>query len=389
MQFRTGLLIALAVAVPTASFADFRYDETTKVTGGSIVSMTKFLGAFSKNARQITDPVNSTILVKGNRKAHITKDSTEIIDLDHETITNIDHVKKQYSVTTFQEMKAAMEEAAKKAEQQQAQAQPPQQPTPPPSGPPPEMHFKVNVNNTGLSKPVAGLSAKQTILKMSLEAKDQKTGQSGNMAMNNDMWMVPEIPGYSEIHDFDERMASKMDRGYSDAMPALMTPQTLQAQPGMFTGMSDMATEMSKLHGVPVSQVMRIGSTTDGSFLPADSEAALPQSNGPNVGQAASNAVGDAATNAATSTAESKITSKVPLPGFGGFGGFHKKKDQQQQQQATQKAPAQTWAVLMETSVEMTNFSSASIDPSLFNVPAGYTKVPSEYQKAHQEGAAK
>jgi hypothetical protein len=148
----------------------------------------------------------------------------------------------------------------------------------------------------------------------------------------------------------------------------------------MFTGMSDMAKEMSKLHGVPVSQVMRIGSTTDGSFLPADSEAALPQSNGPNMGQAASNAAGDAA----SSTAQNKIASKIGLGGFGGFGGFHKKKDQQQQQQAAQTTPAQTWAVLMETSIEMTNFSSASIDPALFNVPAGYTKVPSEYQKAHQ-----
>ncbi|HXY02869.1 MAG TPA: hypothetical protein VEI49_04785 [Terriglobales bacterium] len=379
MQFRTRLLVALALAVPTASFADFRYDETTKVTGGSLVSMTKFMGAFSKNARQITDPVNSTILVKGNRKAHITKDSTEIIDLDQETITNIDNVKKQYSVTTFQEMKAAMEEAAKKAAQPPAQPQTPQ-PASPPSGPPPEMHFKVNVNNTGLSKPVAGLTAKQSVLKMLLEAKDQQSGQSGNLAMNNDMWMVPEIPGYSEIHDFDERMAAKMAAGYSDTMPALMTPQTLQAQPGMFTGMSDMAKEMSKLKGVPVSQVMRIGSTTDGSFLPADSEAPLPQSNGPNMGQAASNAAGDAA----TSTAENKITSKLGVPGFGGFGGFHKKKDQQQQQQAAQQAPLQKWAVLMESSVEMTNFSTASIDPALFNVPAGYTKVPSEYQKTHQ-----
>ncbi len=393
MQLRTSLIVALTLATPLTSFADFRYDETTKVTGGSIVSMTKFLGAFSKNARQITDPVNSTILVKGNRKAQITQESTEIIDLDHETITKIDHVKKQYSVTTFQEMKAAMEEAEKKAQQeQQSQPQTPQQPTTP-SAPPPEMHFKVNVNNTGLSKPVAGLNAKQSILKMSLEAKDQKSGQTGNMAMNNDMWMVPEIPGYSEIHEFEERMAAKMDRGYSDAMPALMTPQTLQAQPGMFTGMSDMAEQMSKLHGVPVSQVVRIGSTTDGSFLPADSEAALPQSNGPNAGsvanQAASNATNSAA-NTATANAENKVGGH--MGSFGGvpsslgnlgFGGFHKKK-QQQQQQATATPPAQTWTVLMESSIEMTNFSSASIDPALFNVPAGYSKVPSEYQKTHQ-----
>jgi hypothetical protein len=40
--------------------------------------------------------------------------------------------------------------------------------------------------------------------------------------------------------------------------------------------------------------------------------------------------------------------------------------------------------VLMESTVEMTNFSSASVDSTLFNVPAGYAKVPSEYQKSQQ-----
>jgi hypothetical protein len=75
------------------------------------------------------------------------------------------------------------------------------------------------------------------------------------------------------------------------------------------------------------------------------------------------------------------------VPGLGnlGLGGFHKKK-QQQPQPATQAAgpSGQNWVVLMESSIETTNFSSASIDPSLFAVPAGYTKVPSEYQEVHQ-----
>jgi hypothetical protein len=388
MKVRTGLLLALTLALPLAGFADFRYDETTKITGGSIVSMTKFLGAFSKNARQITDPVNSTILVKGNRMAHINKETTEIIDLDNETITNIDRTKKQFSVTTFQEMKAAMELAAMKAQQQP----PAEKTTEAPSAPPPQVNFKVNVTNTGASKQVTGLAATESILKMSVEAKDQKSGQTGNMAMTNDMWMAPEIPGYGEVRDFNERMALKMGPVFGGATSSLMSPQTLQAQPGMFSGMADMAKEMSKLKGVPVSQIMRMGSTADGSPLPAASEAPLPQSNGPTAGsvadQAASNAANSAA-NTATANAENKAGSK--MGSFGGvpsslgnlgFGGFHKKKQQQQQQAAAQ--PAQNWMVLMESSTEMTNFSSASVDPSLFNVPAGYTKVPSEYQKPQQ-----
>ncbi len=391
MRLRTVLVFGLSLALPLSTFADFRYEETTRITGGSLVSMAKFAGAFSKSARQITDPVTSTVLVKGNRMAHINPDSTEIIDLDKETITNIDHAKKTYTVVTFQEMKAAMEEAARKAQEQQ-----PAQQSKEPAGntPPPEVHFKVSVTNTGASKQVAGLSAAESILKMSVEAKDQKSGQSGDMAMTNDMWMVPEIPGYKEVRDFQQRLALKMGTMFSGPTRSMMSPQALNAQPGMFTGMADMAKEMSKLKGVPVSQIMRIGSTVDGSPLPAASEAPLPPSNGPTVGsvasQAANNAA-DSAANSATATAENKVASKMGsfggvASGLGGFGGFHRKKKQQEPAAAQPtKADQQKWAVLMESSVETTNFSSASVDSSLFDVPAGYTRVPSEYQKAHQQ----
>ena len=397
MHIRTGLALALCIVLPSSSFADFRYDETTKITGGSLVSMAKFAGAFSKGARQLTDPVNSTILVRGNRMAHINQDTTEIIDLDQETITKIDSTKKQYSVVTFQEMKAAMEEAMRKAQAQPQQA--PHQATD--ATPPPEMKFKVSVTNTGATKQVAGLAASESILKMSMEAKDQKSGQTGNMAMTNDMWMAPEIPGYSEVRDFNARMATKMSTMYSGAMPSLMSPQMLSAQPGMFSGMADMAKEMSKLKGVPVAQIMRMGTTADGSPLPAASEAPLPKSSGPDAGAIADQAATDAANsaaNTAASNAENKAGSHMgsfggvaSSIGLGGFGGFHKKK--QPEQPAAQPAPANgapanaappTTAVLMESSMEMTRFSSAPVDATLFAVPAGYSKVASEYQKSHQ-----
>jgi len=392
MHIRTSLVLGLCVALPSSSFADFRYDETTKVTGGSLVSMAKFAGAFSKQAHQITDPNNSTILVKANRMAHINQESTEIIDLDKETITRMDHAKKQYTVVTFQEMRAAMEEAMKKA-----QAQPQQAPAPQPASttPPPEMKFKVSVTNTGASKQVAGLSASESILKMSMQAKDQQSGQTGNIAITNDMWMAPEIPGYGEVRDFNRRMAVKMGTVFSGAMPSSVSPQMLSTQPAMGSGMADMAKEMSKLKGVPVSQVMRMGTTLDGSPLPAASEAPLPASNGPTAGsiagQAATNATNSAA-NTATSNAENQAGSHMGsfsgvASSLGSFGGFHKKKPQPDPS-TTQTTPANgpppNSAVLMESTTEMTNFSSAPVDPALFNVPAGYSQVPSEYQKSHQ-----
>jgi hypothetical protein len=396
MNIRPALALGLCLALPSTCFADFRYDETTKITGGSLVSMAKFAGAFSKSARSITDPVNSTILVKGNRMAHINQESTEIIDLDQETITNIDNVKKQYSVVTFAEMKAAMEEAVKKA-QQQAAAAPAATPTN--TAPPPEMKFKVSVTNTGASKQVAGLPATESILRMSVDAKDQTSGKTGGMAMTNDMWMAPEIPGYDQVRDFNRRLAEKMGSMMGSSMRSLMSPQMLSAQPGMASGMADMTKEMSKLKGVPVSQIMRMGSTLDGTPLPAASEAPLPPSpNMPGAGDIAGQAANNAATSA-TNTAAANAENKVGghMGSFGGvpsslgnlgFGGFHKKKpqpaDQPAQPAAAQPGAApQNAAVLMESSTEMTNFSSGSVDASLFNVPAGYAKTLSEYQRTH------
>ena len=390
MKMSRSLALSLCLALPTSALADFQYSETTKVTGGSLVELAKFASHFSKQAHSITDPVTSSIYLKGNRMARVEPDHTEITDLDQETITHIDTAKKQYWVMTFQEMKQAMEAAMAKAKE--AQAQQPQQPAN--SAPPPDVKFNVSVNNTGASKQVAGLAASESILKMTAIITDQQTQKSGTFGINNDMWMVPEIPGYEQVRDFQRRFAEKMGDMFSGSLPRSMM------QPGMGTGMADMAKEMSKLKGVPVAQIMRMGSTMDGSPLPAASEAPLPQSNTPSGGSAAGQAADQAATNAANSAtntaasnAESKLGSKMGSfggvansIGLGGFGGFHKKKpDQQQQQQQQANAQQQNVAVLMETSIETTNFSSAPVDPSKFAVPAGYTKIPSEFQKQLQK----
>jgi hypothetical protein len=392
MNLRNGLAVLMCLAIPATSFADFRYSETTQITGGSLVSMTKFVGAFSKSARTMSDPVESTILIKGNRMANIHPDHTQIIDLDQETITEIDTTKKQYSVMTFQEMKQAIEDAVKKAQEQQQQQKP--QPQEKSSTPAPEMKFKVEVTNTGAAKDVAGLSAKEAVLKMSLDAKDQQSGQTGGMAMTNDMWMAPEIPGYDQVREFNKRFAQKMGDTFSAAARSMLSPAMLGAQPGMMSGMADMAKEMSKLHGVPVYQTMRMGTTLNGQPLPSASEAPLPKSNGPSgndIAQTAANNAATSATDTAASNAESKAGSH--MGSFGGvagslgnlgFGGFHKKKPAAApaaQPETPAAGATPDYSVLMESTTQMTAFSSSSVDASLFAIPAGFTKVANEYQK--------
>jgi hypothetical protein len=367
LYLKAGLLAAVpAMLIAPCAYADFTYTETTQITGGSVMQLMKVAGTFSKAAREAGAPVVSTVIVKGNRMTRIGQQQTEIIDLDNETVTTIDHQKQQYTVMTFEQMRQQMEKAMQKAQQQQEQQkQTPQQSAPSNT----DVKFEVHVRNTGATRDVAGLSANEAILTMAMDATDKTSGQTGSMAITNDLWLAPEIPGYDEVKDFYRRYAEKMHIVFNGAL----NPAMLAQYPGAGQGMADMIKEMSKLKGVPVLQVMRMGMTANGTPLPAASEAPLPPP--PDTPSA-----GDVAQGAAEQSTTSAIASKMgPLGGLaGGFGGFgHKKKKADPapapaDAQAT--APA-TAAVLVESNTQLTAFSQAAANESMFAVPAGYKQV--------------
>ena len=363
---RTSLILILALATSPFLFADYTYQETTQITGGSLLSMMKMAGAFSSQARKAGEPVVSTIYLKDNRMAQVSADSTEIIDLDKETITRIDNLKHTYTVVTFEQMKEQMERARQEMQKQQAE-HPSSAPAAKPDANDVKVSFDVKVRKTGGEKQVSGLSSKEAILTMTMNATDQKTQQNGAMAITNDMWMVPEIPGYDQVREFHKRMAEKM--GPIFAGVGMDMSKMLAQHPGADQAIADMGKEMQKLDGVPVMQVMRMGTTVNGQPLPAASEAPLPPDATPAMPSA-----GDVA----KQSAASMLTSRFGLGGFG-------KKKQNDQPPADQgqkgNAPPPTAAVLMESHTTVSSFSSAPVDSSHFEVPTGFKQVQSQMDK--------
>src|SRR6202041_3208116 len=136
----------------------------------------------------------------------------------------------------------------------------------------------------------------------------------GALAITNDMWLAISTPVYDEVRAFDVKFGQKMGTVFSGNQ-TMQGMQALMAQPGAAKGMSEMASEVQKLKGVPILQVMRMGMTSNGQPLPAASEAPLPASHGPAMPSA-----GDVGQQTATSAIASK------LGGFGGLGGFGHKK---------------------------------------------------------------
>jgi hypothetical protein len=357
MKIIQGVVLGVSVAASASLHADFSYTETTQITGGSMLGLMKMAGAFSRQARQVGDPIISTVAIKGNRMAHINPDRTEIIDLDAETITTIDTLKRQYTVMTFEQMKQQIAAAAAKMKEQQqkTEAKTAEQPATT------DVKFQIHVRNTGQGKDVSGLSTKESILTMNMDATDKSSGQTGSLAITNDMWLAPEVPGYDEVKEFYRKFALKMGTVFNSAI----NPAMLAQYQGAGKGMAEMAEEMSKLKGTPLLQVMRMGMTTDGTPLPAASEAPLPTPAGPAMPSA-----GDVA----QQTASAAIASRLGGFGLGGFGKKKKADPAPTDSDSTAAAQTQTSGVLMETNTQMGNFSRTVNDAS-FVIPAGFKLV--------------
>ena len=320
--------------------ADFSYQQSSKITGGAIAGAMRVAGAFSSKARE---PMTATILVKGHRMAHVTADTAQITDLDKETITSINFAKKTYSVMTFEQMRQMMQDAADRMGQKTNDA---------------DINFKANVRETGQSKPIAGLTAKEVILTMTMEGTDKKSGQQGAMNIISDMWLAPNIPGYGEVRDLHRLMATKIGWTPGQNFGAMMGRQGS----GMGKGMADMAKEMAKLDGVPVLQVMTMTgeSTGDpGSEGAARSDRPPPQNSDAGSQSSAAEALGR-------------------LGRIGGLGGFGRKKkdpDPNTTSQPAQSSQSSSAGALMEITTESSGFSSAPVDPSKLEVPAGFKEV--------------
>ncbi|MBZ5675905.1 MAG: hypothetical protein LAP61_16820 [Acidobacteriia bacterium] len=328
---RTFLAAIVLVTSCAALRADFSYQETTQMTGGALVKILRMGGPFTRKARE---PIVSTVLIKGNRMATLGKENSTIIDLDKETITEINIAKKNYSVVTFAQMRQAMDDAMAKA---QAQEQKKQKAEPKGNV---EAKFKVSAKATGKTKSVKGLTAKEMVITMDLEGTDKDSGQSGSMTVIDDAWMAT-VPGYEQVKAFRQKMAQKMAREFQPELSRMA-----MADPRMMQGMAESAKELSKVSGVPVETVMKMG-----TGITVDTTDSSSDKQGPSVRDA--------------------ITGSIP------FG--RKKKDPEPEPKQDPKQSGA--ALLLEMTTDMTSFSSSAVDASMFDIPAGFKMVDSDLVK--------
>jgi hypothetical protein len=329
-----GIMAVAALQLP----ADFTYRETTTITGGAMLSMMKVVGVFSKQARE---PVQSTVAVKGDKMLHRSQQQATVIDLAAQTVTTIDMQKKTYTVMTFEEYRRMMEQMSQKMHQSQDQGG--------------KMEFKVSATEPGNTKEIAGYRTKEMVLRMEMQATDQKSGQQGSMVISSDIWLAPSVAGYQEVRAFYTRMGEKLAFNPGGGMFA--------SSPEASKNMGELYKEIGKLDGIPVLQTISMG---------------VP-------GQPGS---GDASAQPGSGGQQQQQQQPAARPSLGGalggalggkFGLGRKKQQQDDQastgQQSQQQQGGGNPGSLMEATTEMSGFSSDPVDESNFAVPAGFKRV--------------
>ena len=147
--------------------------------------------------------VEGRTAVKGNRKATINETTGQIVDLSEEKVYDLDFKKKQYTVTTFDEIRRRMREAEERAKKEAQKEDP--------AAARSRRSRRRNTRSTSTSRTPARRSRspattrKNTIVTVTVREKGKTLEQAGGMVMTNDMWLGPQIPALKEIADFDMR----------------------------------------------------------------------------------------------------------------------------------------------------------------------------------------
>jgi hypothetical protein len=411
----TRVIALVLLAGPVACYADSSYEHTSQITGGQFINGLKNIPFISKQMKSLTDPTSEITMVHGNQKAIVSKDYTEIWDLDKEVIIHIDNTKKTYSVVTFADMRkmieempakmAQMQEQMKEAQAKAAQQQKGQTPQVPPNL---QFAFSTDVKDTGLSKMIGPYSATQHILTMKTIVTDTNNpGTNITYAFTNEIWTTPDVPQeMKDVQDFDMRFGKKLMEGMDvkDLMTSMANMrnggqmammQMFGAKPGAGDSFAQMQKELAKIKGTRVLEITRMG----GSGTGIDAQPGTPASGAQT--PSGSSAAGQVATNTAQNTASSTASAATGhvggIPGAalgsavsGALGGmFSHKKAAQPATPPPAAPPAATPAgqtptdvTLMEMTTQTHDFSHEAIPSSVFDVPSGFKQVESPMVQA-------
>ncbi|MFB3855372.1 MAG: hypothetical protein ACE148_16350 [Vicinamibacterales bacterium] len=250
-RVRTGasflLAFTLMLSVSLLGEVKTREKSLVKFEGG----LGRVVGLFGGKAAR--EGIVNTVAVQGDRKATMSEQGGQIIDLAEEKVYDIDIRDKSYKVTTFAELRRQMEEARKEA-QEEARKQEGRKEEQPKK----EFEVDFDVKATGQARAINGFDCKQVIATITVREKGKKLEESGGIVMTADMWMAPTIAAMKEVRDFDRRYAEKLYGLTGAGVEAQQMAMAMALWPGMQDAMAKWQAEGSRMDGTPILTTLTV-----------------------------------------------------------------------------------------------------------------------------------
>ena len=360
--------ITLAVASQQA-VADASYQVTHQISGGTFADKLKTDPFASHFTKDLFAPKSALTMVHGNQKAVVSNSSTDITDLDQETVTHIDTAHKTYTVMSFAQMRENMVKMGKQMERMNARQQE-QAPSRPAQNPNLKVTFDTAVKDAGVTREINGVSAQQYFVVMKVHVLDATApdhAQDANAPtyeLTTELWLAPEPPEVREIRAFDARMAAKLMAGV-DMSAFERTPMgnpglgaMFGTQPGATEAMEKMGKELLKLKGTHIREIQRMGGYggPGGPVAPDSTASASPEAQ---LVQGAAGHLGG--------------LGSLLGSGLGSLMGGNAAPPAPPHPPAA--AAGATGTIAFEMIEDMSEFSIERIPAGAFLVPAGFTKV--------------
>lgn len=382
--------IAVFALVSVSAFADFSYNSTSQVTGGTIMKMASMPIPGMGEAKKALEPQISRVSVKGDRMIQKSDDSATITNLANQTITYINYKEKTYSVMTFDQMKAFLSGIGAQMNQNKQT----------------DGKWELDVQPTGRTQNIDGFNCREVIMSMKATGTDKESGKSGSFVMNNILWVTSSVPGSDEMKTFGMKMAQKMN----------IDPSSMEkiGMGGFGKGLAELQSKAKELDGIAILQLTTVSANADGlpkSINVPDTTEALKKMDEENAriqreqaaaqNEALKKEAADATVASGTEAGQVAIRDSMGKYGnvaagaLGRFGGLGRKKAKQNdpppppppasaRRSASSSDSSKTIAldgVLMQMRITETGFSTSSVDSSIFEIPAGFRQVENEMLK--------
>ncbi|BDG05651.1 hypothetical protein [Anaeromyxobacter oryzae] len=252
--------VALGVTVPSGARAGVKVEErnTFELTG-ALGSIARMVGAGSGEG-EVT-----TVAVKGDRKKSTSGDTGDIVDLGEGHLYAFDVKRGEYHVSSFEELRQAVEKARRDATTEREKA-PPRAPRAADSERQlddalAQLEIDVELKNTGRTRTINGFETREVMMTVAAHAKGATLEQSGGIALRSDMWLAPRIAALKELADFDRRYAGRLATSiYGGTSPkdASAMDAAVAMHPMLKDVLVRMKAEGGKVEGSPILTVVTV-----------------------------------------------------------------------------------------------------------------------------------